>query len=51
VHWRDFLIEDDEGLRRILAEARTIAVLGAKTGSHEGTGSPVDPPVDPVALA
>jgi predicted CoA-binding protein len=28
--WRDRLIDDDEGLRRVLAEARTVAVLGAK---------------------
>jgi hypothetical protein len=28
--WRRNLIDDDAGLRRILAEARTVAVLGAK---------------------
>jgi predicted CoA-binding protein len=28
--WREHLIDDDDGLRRILREARTIAVLGAK---------------------
>jgi predicted CoA-binding protein len=28
--WRENLIDDDAGLRRILLEARTIAVLGAK---------------------
>jgi len=28
--WRANLVDDDEGLRRILREARTIAVLGAK---------------------
>jgi hypothetical protein len=28
--WRQNLIDDDEGLRRILRETRTIAVLGAK---------------------
>ena len=33
--WRDNLIDDDEGLRRVFHEARTIAVLGAKAGRHE----------------
>lgn len=33
--WRDDLVDDDAGLRRILAEARTIAVLGAKAGPDE----------------
>ena len=28
--WRDNLVEDDAGLARILREARTVAVLGAK---------------------
>ena len=28
--WRDHLVDDDEGLTRILREARTVAVLGAK---------------------
>jgi len=28
--WRDNVIDDDEGLARILREARTVAVLGAK---------------------
>jgi predicted CoA-binding protein len=28
--WRDNLVDDDAGLRRILEEARVIAVLGAK---------------------
>src|SRR5436190_8142621 len=30
VRWRDNLVDDDDGLRRIFEEARTIAVLGAK---------------------
>jgi uncharacterized protein len=29
------LITDDEGLRRLLREAKSIAVLGAKMGAHE----------------
>jgi len=33
--WRDYLIDDDEGLRRIFAEARTVAVLGAKANPSE----------------
>jgi hypothetical protein len=33
--WRGHLVDDDAGLRRILAEARTIAVLGAKDGPGE----------------
>jgi uncharacterized protein len=28
--WRDHLVDDDAGLTRILREARTVAVLGAK---------------------
>ena len=28
--WRDNLVDDDDGLRRIFEEARTIAVIGAK---------------------
>jgi hypothetical protein len=28
--WRDNVIDDDEGLARILRQARTVAVLGAK---------------------
>lgn len=28
--WRDHLVDDDAGLRRILREARAVAVLGAK---------------------
>ena len=33
--WRDLLVDDDAGLRAILAEAKTVAVLGAKTGPSE----------------
>lgn len=33
--WRGNLIDDDDGLTRILAEARTIAVLGAKAEAGE----------------
>jgi hypothetical protein len=33
--WRDNLIDDDAGLSRILVEARTVAVLGAKAAPHE----------------
>ncbi len=33
--WRENLIEDDDGLRRILIEARTVAVLGAKADEGE----------------
>ena len=29
------LVDDDAGLTRILREARTVAVLGAKTAAHE----------------
>ena len=29
--WRSHLIEDDEGVRRILAQTRRVAVLGIKT--------------------
>lgn len=29
--WRSHLIEDDEGIRRILAQTRRVAVLGIKT--------------------
>ncbi len=35
VDWRVNLIDDDEGLRRLLAEARTVAVLGAKAAPGE----------------
>jgi uncharacterized protein len=30
IDWRDHLVDDDPGLTRILREARTVAVLGAK---------------------
>ncbi len=30
--WREHLVDDDAGLRRILGEARRVAVLGAKAG-------------------
>ena len=33
--WRANLVTDDDGLRTILREARTIAVLGAKAAAHE----------------
>lgn len=33
--WRTNLIDDDEGLARILREARTIAVLGAKADAAQ----------------
>jgi uncharacterized protein len=33
--WRDNLIDDDEGLRLILQEARSVAVLGAKSHRAE----------------
>ena len=33
--WRDNLVDDDDGLRRILTEARTVGVLGAKAGAGE----------------
>jgi predicted CoA-binding protein len=33
--WRENLIDDDPGLSRILAEAKRIAVLGAKVGRGE----------------
>ncbi|MBI4635284.1 MAG: CoA-binding protein [Candidatus Rokubacteria bacterium] len=33
--WRANLVDDDAGLAAILREARTIAVLGAKTGPGE----------------
>ena len=32
---RTHLIDDDEGLTRVLREARTVAVLGAKLDPHE----------------
>lgn len=34
--WRDRLIDDDDGLRRLLAATRTIAVLGIKTAAQAG---------------
>jgi predicted CoA-binding protein len=34
-HWTSRLITDDEGMRAILREARSVAVIGAKLGSHE----------------
>ena len=33
--WRANLIGDDEGLRRIFREGRTVAVVGAKDGPYE----------------
>jgi len=33
--WRDRLIDDDAGLRALLSSAKTVAVIGAKTGPHE----------------
>ncbi len=33
--WRDFLVDDDAGLRAIFTEAKTLAVLGAKTAPSE----------------
>ncbi len=33
--WRRYLVDDDAGLRRILGEARSVAVIGAKTGRGE----------------
>jgi predicted CoA-binding protein len=33
--WRENLIDDDEGLRRIFLGARRVAVLGLKTGDGE----------------
>lgn len=33
--WRTHLVDDDAGLRRILTESRTVAVLGAKAGRGE----------------
>jgi hypothetical protein len=33
--WRANLVTDDDGLRTILREAKTIAVLGAKAAAHE----------------
>lgn len=33
--WRGKLVVDDDGLRAILREAKTVAVLGAKSGAGE----------------
>ena len=33
--WRTNLIDDDAGLAAILRDARTVAVVGAKTGTGE----------------
>lgn len=33
--WRRHLIDDDDGLRAILSEAKRVAVVGAKVGEHE----------------
>jgi predicted CoA-binding protein len=33
--WTDNLVRDDDGLRALLGEARTVAVIGAKAGAHE----------------
>jgi predicted CoA-binding protein len=33
--WKDRIVSDDAGLVDILTSARTVAVLGAKTGAHE----------------
>lgn len=35
MEWRANLVTEDDGLRAILREAKTIAVLGAKAGAHE----------------
>jgi hypothetical protein len=35
VDWRDHLIDDDAGLRRLLLDTRRIAVLGAKDDPYE----------------
>ena len=34
--WQDNLINDDEGMRNLLAETKTIAVLGIKTEAQAG---------------
>lgn len=34
--WQDNLIDDQNGLRNLLAETKTIAVLGIKTEAHSG---------------
>jgi predicted CoA-binding protein len=33
--WRRNLVTDDDGLRTILREAKSVAVVGAKAGAHE----------------
>jgi predicted CoA-binding protein len=33
--WSANLVDDDDGLRAILREAKSVAVIGAKTGAHE----------------
>jgi len=35
MNWRDNLVDDDAGLAKILREAKTVAVLGAKPGRGE----------------
>lgn len=34
MNWQDNLIESDEGIRRLLAQTRRVAVLGIKTEEH-----------------
>ena len=36
MNWRDNLINDNDGIRTLLAETRTIAVLGIKTEAQGG---------------
>ena len=33
--WHDFLVEDDEGIRKILQEVKHVAVIGIKDESHQ----------------
>jgi hypothetical protein len=33
--WRKYLVEDDSGLSAILKAAKSVAVIGAKTDTHE----------------
>lgn len=35
-HWQDNLIDDDDGIAAILADTRTVAVLGIKTEEQAG---------------
>jgi predicted CoA-binding protein len=35
IDWRANLVDDDGGLRGLLSEAKTVAVIGAKAGAHE----------------